>query len=148
LRLKLDYAICEKLCVPTQASAQLVLPPAALAANAALVSAQARVPKIRALGPGSPLAIASVARDDNSMPSRILVDIAAPDGAEVALFVEGPSPQWALPVPRAIGRTATGLQRFTFNLEGAPAGASYKDALITFTAVAGEEAIEVISRLP
>jgi DsbC/DsbD-like thiol-disulfide interchange protein len=146
LRLKLDYAICEKLCVPTQAAAQLVLPPAASAANAALAAAHARVPKSRALGTVSPLAIASVERDDSSMPSRILVDVAAP--AEVELFVEGPTPQWALPVPRAIGRTAAGLQRFAFSLDGAPPGASYKDAPITLTAVAGEAAIEVLTRLP
>jgi DsbC/DsbD-like thiol-disulfide interchange protein len=148
LHLKLDYAICEKLCVPMQATAQLVLPPAPIPANAALAAAHARVPKQRAVGAGPTLAIASVQRDDTSPRPRVLVDIAAPPGTQVELFVEGPSPHWALPVPRAIGATAAGLQRFTFDLDGAPADADYKDALITLTAVAGEEAIEVTSRLP
>jgi DsbC/DsbD-like thiol-disulfide interchange protein len=148
LHLKLDYAICEKLCVPTQATAQLVLPAAALPANAALAAAHARVPKKRAVGAGSTLAIASVQREDGSGSPRILVEVAAPPGVPAELFVEGPDAQWALPVPRAIGRTASGLQRFTFDLDGAPAGAAYADALITLTAVAGEEAIEVTSRLP
>ena len=148
LRLALDYAVCEKLCVPALATAQLVLPPAPLPANAALAAAYARVPKMRALGTGSTLAIASVRREDDSTPPRVVVDVAAPPGMQVELFVEGPSPQWALPVPRAIGVTAAGLRRFTFDLDGAPADTSYKDALITLTAVAGEEAIEVTSRLP
>ena len=30
---------------------------------------------------------------------RIVVDVAAPSGADVALFAEGPTPEWALPVP-------------------------------------------------
>jgi DsbC/DsbD-like thiol-disulfide interchange protein len=148
LHLKLDYAVCEKLCVPVQATAQLVLPPAPLPANAALAAAHARVPKKRVLGAGPTLAIASVQRDESSAVPRMFVDVAAPPGVEVELFVEGPTPQWALPVPRAIGATAAGRQRFVFDLDGAPAGAAYKDAFVTLTAVAGDEAIEVSSRLP
>jgi hypothetical protein len=40
-----------------------------------------------------------------------------------------------------------GLRRFAFDLDGAPPGAEYRGARITLTAVAGEQAIEVSSRL-
>ena len=52
----------------------------------------------------------------------------------VDLFAEGPTPQWALPVPANRGAPA-GLQRFAFDLDGAPPGESYQGALLTLTAV-------------
>jgi len=39
------------------------------------------------------------------------------------------------------------LRRFAFDLDGAPAGASYEGALITLTAVGQQDAIEVATRL-
>ncbi len=77
----------------------------------------------------------------------MVIDVAAPSGALVDLFAEGPDPQWALPVPQPVGGAPAGLQRFTFELDGAPPGASYQGAVLTLTAVAGEEAIEVATRL-
>ena len=44
-------------------------------------------------------------------------------------------------------RRAAGLQRFAFELDGAPPGASYQGALLTLTAVAPDAAIEVATRL-
>jgi DsbC/DsbD-like thiol-disulfide interchange protein len=171
LRLKLDYAVCEKLCVPAEARAELVINngPAAQGSSqggssqrplspalrsqsmssqdAALTAAEARVPRKAALGEGAPLAVRSVRREDGTPRARIIVDVATPPGAEVSLLAEGPSPEWALPVPMAIGGAPPGLQRFAFELDGAPPGASYQGALITLTAVAGEHAIEVATRL-
>jgi DsbC/DsbD-like thiol-disulfide interchange protein len=171
LRLKLDYAVCEKLCVPAEARAELVINngPAAQGSSqggssqrplspalrsqsmssqdAALTAAEARVPRKAALGEGAPLAVRSVRREDGTPRARIIVDVATPPGAEVSLLAEGPSPEWALPVPMAIGGAPPGLQRFAFELDGAPPGVSYQGALITLTAVAGEHAIEVATRL-
>jgi DsbC/DsbD-like thiol-disulfide interchange protein len=181
LRLKLDYAVCEKLCVPAEGKAELVLPAAAKgqssqgpsAQDAALAAAEARVPKKLALGEGSPLAVKSVrriiarhegveerpssramdgrqrpeAREDGPARPRVIVDVAAPAGAGVALFAEGPTPDWALPVPMAIDGAPPGLQRFAFELDGAPPGAKYEGALITLTAIAGDLAIEVVTHL-
>jgi len=39
------------------------------------------------------------------------------------------------------------VQRFAFDLDGAPPGATYSGARITLTAVAGDDAIEVVTSL-
>ena len=147
LRLKLEYAVCEKLCVPAEAKAELTLSSASSAQDAALAAAEARVPKRHALGEGRPIAIRSVRRETASARPRVVVDVAAPAGVPVDLFVEGPTPQWALPVPVAVDGAPEGLRRYVFDLDGAPAGASYEGALITLTAVGQQDAIEVATRL-
>src|SRR5512141_294388 len=45
LRLKLDYAVCEKLCIPAEGRAELTLQAGASSHDAALAAAEARVPK-------------------------------------------------------------------------------------------------------
>jgi DsbC/DsbD-like thiol-disulfide interchange protein len=143
LRLKLDYAVCEKLCVPADGKAELVLDGGP---SEPLVTADARVPKKVKLGEGASFSIRSVKRDGGGQP-RIIVDVAAPDGVTVDLFAEGPTPEWALPVPNEIGGATSGVRRFSFALDGAPPGAQYQGAAVTLTAVAGSEAIEVTTRL-
>jgi DsbC/DsbD-like thiol-disulfide interchange protein len=148
LRLALDYAICEKLCVPAEARLELVLGTARSSPqDGALATAQARVPKPAALGASTPVAIMSVQRDTASGRARLLVDVAAPAGTRPALFAEGPTPNWALPVPSAIDGAPSGQQRFAFDLDGAPPGASFADVTLTLTAVAAGEAIETVARL-
>src|SRR6266566_4155625 len=143
LRLKLDYAVCETLCVPAEGKAELVLTGGASSHEAVLVAAEARVPKKLALGEGAALAVKSVRRDNAGGRPRILVDLAAPPATEIALFAEGPTADWALPVPAAVDGAPKGLQRFAFALDGAPPGASYDGARIALTVVAGDAAIEV-----
>jgi DsbC/DsbD-like thiol-disulfide interchange protein len=147
LRLKLDYAVCEKLCVPADGKAQLVLTGAPSSFDAALAAAEAQVPKKMALGEGSTLAIKSVGRERGPGRPRVIVDVAAPAGTDVTLFAEGPTPDWALPVPVAIDGAPAGLRRFAFELDGAPPGAKYDGVPITLTAVAGNSAIEVVAHL-
>jgi DsbC/DsbD-like thiol-disulfide interchange protein len=147
LRLNLDYAVCERMCVPAQAKAELALAAGAPAVNPALAAALERVPKKVALGDGSPLAIRAVHREHGTPRDRVVVDVAAAPQTPVALFAEGPAPDWALPVPAAVPGAPAGMQRFVFDLDGAPAGAKYDGAAITLTAVAGEHAIEVITHL-
>ncbi len=147
LHLKLDYAVCEKLCVPAEGTAELVLTGGASSQETALAAAEARVPKRIALGEGSALIVRSVRRDDTGRRPRIIVDVAVSPAGEIALFAEGPTADWALPVPAAVDGAPKGLQRFAFELEGAPPGASYGGARIALTAVAGDAAIEVVTRL-
>jgi DsbC/DsbD-like thiol-disulfide interchange protein len=147
LRLKLDYAVCEMLCVPAEGKAELVLTAGASSHETALAAAEARVPKRTALGEGLALIVRSVRREDTGRRPRIIVDVAAPPAAEIALFAEGPTADWALPVPAAVDGAPKGLQRFAFELDGAPPGASYDGARIALTAVAGDAAIEVVTRL-
>ena len=147
LRLKLDYAVCERLCVPAEGQAELVLTGGRSAHDAALAAAEARVPKKAELGEGSPLAVKSVRRELTGSRPRVIVDIAAPSTTQVDLFAEGPTPEWALPVPTAVEGAPAGRQRFAFDLDGAPPGATYDGARIALTAVAGDSAIEVTARL-
>ena len=147
LRLKLDYAVCETLCVPAEGKAELVLTGRSSSQDAALAAAEARVPKKAVLGESATLAIKSVRREDGTGRRRVIVDVAAPAGARVTLLAEGPTPDWALPVPKAVDGAPAGLQRFAFALEGAPPGVTYEGIPVALTAVAGNIAIEVMTRL-
>ena len=50
-------------------------------------------------------------------------------------------------MPKAAEGAPAGLQRFAFALDGAPPGATYEGISIALTAVAGNLAIEVVTRL-
>ena len=114
LRLKIDYAVCEKICVPADGRAELALDGAPSALAARIGAGDAMVPKRAALGDAGTLAIHAARREG----SKVLVDVAAPAGTEVELFAEGPTPDWALPVPARIADAAGGLHRFAFDLDG------------------------------
>jgi hypothetical protein len=76
--------------------------------------------------------------------------VVAPAGAPVELFAEGPTPDWALPLPEADKPTIAGpisLRRFIFALEGLPPNTQAKGATLTLTAVSPTDAIEVKARL-
>ena len=70
-----------------------------------------------------------------------------PTGRKVDLIAEGPTPDWALPLPEPVPGAPAGLQRFAFELDGLPPGASAKGASITLTAIAGDRAIEAKTHL-
>jgi len=144
LRLAIDYAVCEKLCVPAEGKAELTLTRERTAHDATVAAAEAVVPQRRALGDTSAVAIRAVRRDG---PGRIAVDVAAPDGTEVDLFAEGPTEAWALPLPEPVAGAPAGLKRFAVTLDGLPPGTKAEGATLTFTAVAGAAAIEVPYRL-
>ncbi len=148
LRLKVEYAICEKLCVPAEGSVELPLVAGETSSsNEALAAAEARVPKSASVGENAPLAVRSVHEEPGSRFTRVIVDVAAPEGEPVDLFAEGPSPEWALPVPMPVAGTPPGLHRFAFDLDGLPPGASPHGAVLTLTAGAGTAAIEVKTKL-
>lgn len=147
LRLKLDYAVCETLCVPAQAKAELALTGASGSQDATLKSAEARVPKTAKLGEGSGLTVHKAWRDTSSEKPRVIVDVAAAVGAEVDLFAEGPTSEWALPLPTPVADAPAGTKRFVFELDGLPSGAKPQGASIKLTATAGQEAVETVFRL-
>ncbi len=142
LRLKLDYAICEKLCIPAEGRAELTLGSGASSNETALAAAEARVPK-----PVSPESAGlSVRRVNNAPKPLIAVDLKAASPVEV--FVEGPTAEWALPVPTPAPDAPTGKHRFTFELDGLPPGIDPKGHFeLTFTVVEGERSIEVTTHL-
>jgi DsbC/DsbD-like thiol-disulfide interchange protein len=145
LRLRLQYAICEKMCVPAEGRSELTLPGVRASQSAAVIAAEGRVPKKQGLAEGGDLSIRSLRREQGPGKARAVVDVAGPK--DVDLFVEGPTQHWALPVPTRIDGAPPGVQRFAFELDGAPSGASYQGAQITLTAVTPTRAIEVVTRL-
>ena len=145
LRLKADYAVCEKLCVPVEAQAQLTLS-GTDAASKALDAAVAQVPKQVAKAESG-----LVARrvDGDKRKPLVFVDLAAPTGKRVEIFVEGPTAEWALPIPRPTPGAPAGHQYFGFALDGLPPGVDPKGPFeLTFTIIpADRPPIEVKTRL-
>jgi DsbC/DsbD-like thiol-disulfide interchange protein len=147
LHLKLDYAVCEKLCVPAEGRAELALGGGRSALDDMLGAADASVPKQAKLGDGAPLAVHAVRREGAGEHARVLVDVAAPGPGPLDLFVEGPTAEWALPVPEPVAGAPAGLHRFAFTLDGVAPGANPVGAFLTFTLVSGANAVEVTTRL-
>lgn len=148
VRLKLDYGICEKICILAEANINLAVSGGPSSHEEALSAAEVRLPKQFALGEGNTPAIRTVSREAGSTPPRVIVDIAAPETSTVDLFAEGPTPDWSLPLPEQI-MTKAGIRRFAFDLTGAPPDAKPQGSVLefTFTAIADDEAIEVSTRL-
>lgn len=146
LHVAVDYAICEKLCVPAKGSAELMLAAGASASDKALAAAEALVPR--------PASTAEVGLSVKRLPAgsgqkpRVQVDVAAPPGKRVALFAEGPTPEWAFPVPKPVDGAPAGHQRFSFELDGLPPGADASGRIpLVLTVVEGGHAFEVKTHL-
>src|SRR5882757_2972385 len=139
LRADINYAVCEKLCIPVEASAELAFTSVASTEDSALFAALDTVPKPATIGDPNPLTIRDVRREGKT---GVLVDVAAADSAEVNLFVEGPTPDWALPVPKLLAHGPPGVKRFAFDLDGLPPGANPDGAALKLTLVGGERAYE------
>jgi DsbC/DsbD-like thiol-disulfide interchange protein len=146
LNLKLDYAACEKLCVPAEAKLELALSGEKTANEQQLDAAEMRVPKAAKIGDSGTPSIRAVRRENGSGKPKIFVDVAAA-GAPVTLFAEGPTAQWALPLPEPVAGAPSGQQRFAFELDGLPPGEKPDGAALRLTAIAGDKAIEAVFRL-
>jgi DsbC/DsbD-like thiol-disulfide interchange protein len=138
LRAAISYAVCEKLCVPVEAKAEISFLSTASAEDAALVAAMETVPQPAKIGDPNALTVQGIKRDGNT----VFVDVATPDAKEATLFVEGPTPDWALPPPKLLERTAAGISRFSFALEGLPSGARPEGAALKLTLAGGGQAFE------
>jgi DsbC/DsbD-like thiol-disulfide interchange protein len=144
LRLKADYAVCEKLCVPAEGRAELTLAGGDSAQNSALVAAETRVPKQMSAAQAG----LTARRVNVGSKPAVTVDLAASAGQSVELFVEGPTPQWALPIPKPSQGAPAGRAQFRFELDGLPPGIDPKSQFdLTFTVVTGQRAVEVKTHL-
>jgi DsbC/DsbD-like thiol-disulfide interchange protein len=144
LRASINYAVCEKLCIPVEADAELGFSNVASTEDTALFAALDTVPKPAGIGDSSPLSIREVKRDGKS---RVLVDVVAPDSKQVDLYVEGPTPDWSLPIPTAVDAGPPGIRRFAFDLDGLPPGAKAEGAALKFTLVGPDRSYEVQTKL-
>src|SRR6202040_2349515 len=75
LRADISYAVCEKLCIPVEASAELAIASVASTEDSALFAALDTVPKPANVGDPNPLTIRDVKRDGKS---TVLVDVVSP----------------------------------------------------------------------
>jgi DsbC/DsbD-like thiol-disulfide interchange protein len=139
LRADINYAVCEKLCVPVEAKAELAFASVASTEDATLSEALNAVPKPANIGDPIPFTIRDVKRDGNN---NVLVDVTAPEGRDLSLFVEGPTPDWALPVPKLVEHSPPGVKRFSFELDGLPPGAKAEGAALKLTLVGGDKSYE------
>jgi DsbC/DsbD-like thiol-disulfide interchange protein len=170
LRLKLEYDVCSNICIPVESNLLLNLNGDG-AETAAIERAEIRVPRPVPLGHRArteamrehaqagqgagaenadqhrePLAILGVHRQPGDARDRVIVDVEAPAGAPVELFVEGPTPDWSLPLPQQ-GAADGAVRHFEFELEGLPPDAKAEGAVLTLTAISGDDAIEVTTHL-
>ena len=139
LRADVNYAVCEKLCIPVEASAELAFNSVASTEDSALFAALDTVPKPANVGDPNPLTIRDVKREGKS---EVLVDVVTPDERPVHLFVEGPTPDWGLPVPKPVEHSPPGVKRFVFKLDGVPPGTNPEGAALKLTLVSGDRAYE------
>jgi DsbC/DsbD-like thiol-disulfide interchange protein len=140
LRAAINYAVCDKLCIPVEANPELAFTSVASTEDNALFAALDTVPKPANVGDPNPLTIRDVKRDGKS---SVLVDVVTPsDTASVDLFVEGPTPDWGLPVPKLLEHGPPGVKRFAFELDGLPPGANPEGAALKLTLVGGDRSYE------
>jgi DsbC/DsbD-like thiol-disulfide interchange protein len=139
LRATINYAVCEKLCIPVESDAELSFASVASTEDSALFAALDTVPKPASIGDPNPLTIRDVKRDGKS---TVLVDVVTPGAGDVDLFVEGPTPDWALPVPTPVEHSPPGVKRFSFQLDGVPPGTNPEGAALKLTLVSGDRSYE------
>jgi len=139
LRADINYAVCEKLCIPVEASAELTFTSVASTEDSALFAALDTVPKPANVGDPNPLTIRDVEREGKS---TVVVDVVTPEARNLSLFVEGPTPDWALPVPKLLEHGPAGVKRFAFELDGLPPGANPEGAALKLTLVGGDHSYE------
>jgi DsbC/DsbD-like thiol-disulfide interchange protein len=139
LRAEVNYAVCEKLCIPVQANVELAFNSVASTEDSTLFAALDSVPKPANVGDPNPLTIRDVIREGRS---EVLVDVVSPDARPLSLFVEGPTPDWGLPVPKLLDHGPPGVKRFAFALDGVPPAVNPQGAALKLTLVGGDRAYE------
>ena len=111
--------MCDKLCIPVEATRELTFSSVASTEDGGLAAALDAVPKPANVGDPNPLTIRDVKRDGDK---KVLVDVSAPAGNGVSLFVEGPTPDWALPIPEPVSPRPARRQAFRLRPRGPAAG--------------------------
>lgn len=129
LRAQINYAVCEKLCIPVEARAEFTSLHPSAPDNPSLEAARALVPRHAGIGADAAFGIRSVKRDG----ATVTVEVVAPPQESVELFVEGPAPDWALPPPALRATEPGGLRRFSFALEGLPPQTRADGAVLKLT---------------
>ena len=134
LAFSLDYAVCEKICIPAKASGSLTLLKDQGPLAAPIQAAFDTLPKSQALAANAPLSILSARVVAGAKP-QLNLEVRAPEGAPAELFVEGPEGFYA-----TMARTAP--NSFTLTTVDLPKNLDAAATLLEFTLVFGDSAIE------
>ena len=142
LRLDAFYGACKEVCIPVQAQTDVTWQPDEspdLVARIAIERYRSLVP-VQA-EPGT-FEIKAVRQEADAL----LIDVLAPDGVPLDLFVAGPE-DWFLGQPEFLDRKGP-VARFSLSLEGVPPDAALAGATFRFVAVSGGRAIEEVMAVP
>ncbi len=147
LALKLDYAVCEKICIPVRGEARLTLPAAPAGSSPRVAAALAAVPVPQAPAEPGDLTVGSASFESRAA-LRVLVSV--PDAEPKAeIFVEGPS-GWFFGKPErqpSLSPVQGGSGRpLAFIVPAEPPADAAGPVTLRVTLVAGERAVE--SELP
>jgi DsbC/DsbD-like thiol-disulfide interchange protein len=133
LKLAFEYGLCKNLCIPNEASLELVLAPDEGKGDATLLeNALALTPKEAA--PGLLPAVENVTADLDAPKPKITIDAVFPQGARgTDLFINGE--ETYVPVPQPMGSVAEGKQRFVVDFGSAAEATALKGKTFTLTLV-------------
>jgi DsbC/DsbD-like thiol-disulfide interchange protein len=142
LKLALSYGLCKTLCIPNDVNLGLELPAdvASHSGDAPLLEASlARVPKASA--PNALPRIEAVTANLDGQQSELLVDaLFAPDATGTDLFID--AGETFVPVPKPLGPSASGKQRFAVTFASAPQAAAIKGKSLKLVLVSDEGSSE------
>lgn len=140
--------LCHDICLPFETRLEATIDPKTApdpAAAAAIAEAAARVPVTA--DAALPPRVVSARREATGDRESVVLDVAMPaDGGAEDVLVEGPSADWALPLPRRDG-PAGPRERWSFAVDGVPKGASIVGTDLRFTLRSGTRAVEQVVRL-
>lgn len=144
--LKLQYAICEAICVPAEAELRLEVSDAAGAGRELVLGHLNRVPKRSKVGSEGLPRVASVTAALSATKPHLIVEAQFPkDAAGADLLVEGPDGAY-VPPPKKLSE-AGGEARFSVDL-GNGLLAEARGKALTFTLVSDQGQSEVTWTLP
>lgn len=143
LRLKMDYAVCEKLCVPVEANFELPIPSnVTLPYSSGLQDIVDTLPKPADSGDASIEQVELAGTADK--PVMVFSVRVAGNPVSFDAFVEGPS-DWFVPAPVQVNKNTDGEEtvlQYSVGLDGAAPGATISGTPFRVTIVTREKAVE------
>jgi len=146
LLLRLDYAVCEKVCIPAHGEAKLPISRHGLSTPNSLtvLDWENRVPRLAKVGATEAPAVRSVAAAASG--DALVVTALVPEAASIVdLFVEGPDP-WIFGAPLATTTLphAPGVRLVTYvvKVDSRPKDGQLAGTPLRITMTAGDEAVE------
>lgn len=137
IRLNLLAGVCEEICIP--ATAQFEIPFSDLLASD--FGSDMEIKEAFAKVPVEPSDDFKIIRASQGEGDRLTIEVKVPeDGAEAALFAEGPM-GWYLPPAKQVS-TENGISIFSLDITNVPDGADPAETKLRYTVVQGDKGIE------